>query len=131
MDEIDRLAQGLADVLSKGDGATLAAVFTEDYVEEYPQSGERIEGRETVRRMLDAFPDGTRPRVRGDWQVTRYDGGFVGEYTLDYGPGGLYRVVGFYTVRADRISASREYFAAPFEPADWRRPFVTARGDDR
>jgi limonene-1,2-epoxide hydrolase len=127
MDEIDRLAAGLADVLTLGDAATLAAVFTDAYVEEYPQSGERIEGRETVRAMLDAFPAGTRPTVSGERRITRTPDGFVGEYTLDYGPGGLFRVVGFYTVRDGRVSASREYFAAPFEPAEWRRPFVAGR----
>ena len=127
MDVIDRLADGLADVLSIGDAATLEAVFSEDYVEEYPQSGERIEGRATVQAMLDAFPAGTRPIVTGDRRITRTGDGFVGEYTLDYGPGGLYRVVGFYTVRDGRVSASREYFAAPFEPAEWRRPFVSGK----
>jgi ketosteroid isomerase-like protein len=127
MDDVDRLADGLADVLSIGDASTLEAVFSDDYVEEYPQSGERIEGRERVRAMLDAFPDGTRPIVTGDRRITRTGDGFVGEYTLDYGPGGIYRVVGFYTVRDGRVVASREYFAAPFEPAEWRKPFATAR----
>ncbi len=83
MDVIDRLADGLERVLSVGDAATLAEVFAKDYVEEYPQSGERMEGRDTIRAMLDAFPVGSRPRVVGGRIVTRTLDGFVAEYSLD------------------------------------------------
>jgi len=125
VDEIDRLAAGLEDVLSVGDAETLEAVFAPDYVEEYPQSGERIDGRDRVRAMLDAFPAGTRPHVLGERRITRTADGFVGEYALDYGQGGIYRVVGIYTVQDGLVVASREYFAEPFEAPPWRRPFTT------
>jgi ketosteroid isomerase-like protein len=129
VDAVDHLAKGLETVLAVGDAAALEAVFSADYIEEYPQSGERIEGRDAVRAMLDAFPGDTRPRVRGDRRVTRTEDGFVGEYELDYGSGGVFRVVGIYTVRDDRIVAGREYFAAPFEPAPWRSRWVSAAAD--
>ena len=131
MDPIDGLARGLEDVLSKGDRATLDAVFAPDYVEEYPQSGERIEGRDTVRALLDAFPDGTRPQSIGSRRITRTPDGFVGEYELDYGAGGLYRVVGIYSVSDGLIIHGREYFAAPFEPAPWRAPFLARPRGER
>src|SRR5262245_33140764 len=93
MDTIERLAEALERVLSVGDAAALEAVFAPGYVEEYPQSGERIEGRDRIRAMLDAFPAGTRPRAVGERRITRTESGFIGEYTLDYGEGGTYRVV--------------------------------------
>jgi ketosteroid isomerase-like protein len=124
MDDIDRLAQGMADVLTIGDKATIEAVFSPDYIEEYPQSGETIHGRSAILEMLASFPDGSKPIVRGEPRITRTDDGFVGEYLLDYGPQGLYHAVGFYAVRDGRIVHGKEYFAAPFEPAAWRTRWV-------
>lgn len=124
MDEIERLAKGLADVLTIGDDASVDAVFAPEYIEEYPQSGERIVGRDAVREMLSDFPSATRPTVRGEPRITRTTDGFVGEYELDYGADGTYLAVGLYTVRDRRIVHGREYFAAPFEPAPWRARWV-------
>lgn len=126
VDDIERLGQGMADVLTIGDSATIEAVFSPDYVEEYPQSGETIRGRAAIQEMLASFPDGTKPVVRGESRITRTDDGFVGEYLLDYGPQGLYHAVGFYTVRDGKIVHGKEYFAAPFEPAPWRARWVAS-----
>jgi limonene-1,2-epoxide hydrolase len=124
LETIERLGLGMASVLTDGGDATIDAVFTPDYVEEYPQSGEIIRGREAIRRMLAHFPAGTRPTVIGAPRLTATTDGFVGEFLLDYGPTGRYRVVGIYTVTDGRVSHGREYFGAPFEPAAWRAPWV-------
>ena len=124
--DIERLGQGMADVLTIGDSATIEAVFSSDYVEEYPQSGETIRGRSAIQEMLASFPSGNKPMVVGEPRITRTDHGFVGEYLLDYGPQGLYHAVGFYTVRDGKIVHGKEYFAAPFEPAPWRARWVAS-----
>jgi hypothetical protein len=102
------------------DLATVESLVADEAVEGRPQSGERFVGRANIMGMLGALP--SEPTI--SWRSIRGGRGvWVAEGTVEYGEGpvGLISVAEFEDgkmVRADY------YFADPFEPAEWRAPFV-------
>ena len=102
------------------DLATVESLVAEHAVDGRPQSGERFVGRENVMGMLRALP--STPEI--SWASIR--GGprvWVAEGTVDYGEGPV-NFVGIAEVEGDLVVKADYYFADPFEPADWRVPFV-------
>ena len=105
---------------AKLDPAAEAQLRTEDYVLEMPQSGERICGRENMRRFQEAYPNPpevTLRSIRGRGDL------FVAEVTNDY-QGDVYHAVLVLELRDGRIARDTRYYAAPFEPPAWRAPWV-------
>jgi ketosteroid isomerase-like protein len=98
---------------------------SDDFVEEWPQSGERIRGKATVKQINEGYSGatGTAPRMKlrrivgeGDVQVI--------EGTIDYGDGTPVNYVGIAEFNAGKLSKMTEYFASPFEAPAWRADFV-------
>ena len=105
-------------------GEQLQQYATDDFVDEWPQSGERL-NLAALNKMADMYPGstGTRPvfkykRMLGGGDV------FVVEGTVDYGDGVPVRYVGIGEVRDGRVARMTEYFANPFEAPAWRAPIV-------
>ena len=101
------------------------AIASDDFVEEWPQSGERIRGKATVKRINEGYSaaTGTTPRMKlqritgeGDVQVI--------EATIDYGDGTPVRYVGIAEFKDGKLAKITEYFASPFEAPAWRADFV-------
>jgi ketosteroid isomerase-like protein len=135
-----------AEAMSNDDFDAQDALVHDDYVVEYPQSGERIRGRSNRRAVLEGYPgrveSGTRPSVHHitgtadqyvatpswpGWSVAQVVGAgdeFTVTGTVAYTPDDVWHFVALLTVRDRRIWRETAYFAAPFEPADWRRPYV-------
>lgn len=93
----------------------------EDYTETYPQSGERIVGRENARAVdtnYPGMPQMTSRRILGSGDV------WVVEADLTYGDGNTYKVADILEIRDGKISAETAYWGAPFEPAEWRSQWV-------
>ena len=92
---------------------------TDDFVEEWPQSGERLT-REAALRMSEypqlsgVTPKFTYKRMLGGGDV------FVVEATIDYGDGVPVSYVGIGELRGDKVFRVTEYFANPFEAPAWR-----------
>ena len=117
----------------------LAATFTvmsefthDDFVQEWPQSGERI-GREGSKRIAEQYAEstGTSPtmQLRGIRSVGDLA---VVEGVIDYGNGVPVSYVGIAEFADGKVRRMTEYFADPFEPPEWRAPFVekmAAAGD--
>ena len=94
----------------------------DDYVLEWPQSGERIRGRANFVSVNERYPAHGRweftiqhilaegNEVVSDVSVT--DGVFTG------------RAITFSRVRAGRILHQTEFWPDPFEPAAWRAEWV-------
>ena len=107
-------------IYEKGDLESLSRelyeLSTDDFVEEWPQSGERIRGRDNSKAINDNYPQmtGMNPsmkmrRVSGEgahWTV---------EGTIDYGDGTPVSYVGIAELRDGKIARITEYFANPFE----------------
>jgi hypothetical protein len=103
----------------------LRASSTDDFVQEWPQSGERIVGREAAIKLDEAYEGatGTRPtmtyrRIVGGGDV------YVAEGTIDYGDGTPVSYVGVAEFRDGKICKITEYFANPFPAPEWRAGFV-------
>jgi ketosteroid isomerase-like protein len=92
----------------------------EDFLLEWPQSGERIRGRENFLEVQRNYP--------GEWHIrlTRVlvDGEhLVSEVRVDF-PDRTATGITFFELRNGRISRAVEYWPDPFEPAEWRKAWV-------
>jgi hypothetical protein len=128
MGDIRDLAAQMEEVLKAGDFRAMTPLIqeygTDDFVEEWPQSGERLSKAAAI-RMAEDYPAmaGTMPvftykRMLGGGDV------FVVEGTIDYGDGIPVSYVGIGEIRGGKVSRMTEYFANPFEAPAWRAPFV-------
>ena len=97
-----------------------AAYVSEDVVEEYPQSGERIEGRDRQLAFHEGFlnpPTFTVRRVMTDGYLA------VAEVDEHYPDGSVWNDAFIFQFRAGGVSAMTGYFGMPFDAPEWRRPF--------
>jgi hypothetical protein len=103
--------------------AEFATYVTDDIVETYPQSGERLEGREQQRGMHEAFPDPPTFTIRN----VRRDGNLaVVEVDEAYPGGSVWKTAFIMELRDGLVSSLTGYFGAPFAAPEWRRPFRVA-----
>ena len=123
------------------------ALLTDDYVGEYPQSGEVIRGAKNARAIVEQYPGGL-PQDNIDTRSTRIaatDARWVRTPTFTfvraegtgnvgvsavrarYPDGSAWWVVNFYELRDGRLARSTTFFAPAFEAPDWRKPFVEQR----
>ena len=122
------LAAAFEEVMRSGDFAKLGSLAqehaTDDFVQEWPQSGERL-SKEASLRLLEVYPEktGTTPKFTSGRMLGGGDV-FVVEGTIDYGDGVPVSYVGIGEVRDGKISKMTEYFANPFEAPAWRADFV-------
>ena len=128
MGDRQEMIQAVEAALKAGDLANMTGMIqnysTDDFVEEWPQSGERLTKAATL-RMAEHYPEmsGTRPTFK----YRRMLGGgdvFVIEGTIDYGDGVPVSYVGIGEMRGDKVAKLTEYFANPFEAPAWRADFV-------
>ena len=128
MAEMNEMAADFERVLQSGDFGKLMELAqtyaTDDFVQEWPQSGERMTKAASLRlgeqyaEMSGTNPKFTYKRMLGGDEV------FVVEGTIDYGDGVPVSYVGIGEVRDGKISKMTEYFANPFEAPAWRADFV-------
>jgi ketosteroid isomerase-like protein len=111
----------LARALNEHDLELFDAQFHEDSVIEYPQSGERIVGRENRRAVYEAFP--RLPTVTPRRITTAGDLAIL-EAGLDYGDGAPWQAVLVFELRDGRIARETAYWTQPFEAAEWRADWV-------
>ena len=113
--------EALIATLNAGDVDGMDAVFHEDAVMEWPQSGERIVGgdnRRGVYRSFPQLPKITPRRIVGEGDV------WVAEATLDYGDGAEYQTVFVFELRDGRIAKETAYWSQPFPAPEWRSAWV-------
>jgi hypothetical protein len=122
------MAAMFEEALKSGDFGAVAQLTqqyaTDDFVQEWPQSGERMTKEATI-RLSEKYPEmsGTNPTFK----YNRMLGGgdmFVVEGVIDYGDGIPVRYVGVGEMRDGKVKKMTEYFANPFPAPEWRAPFV-------
>ncbi len=95
-------------------------IYREEAVLEYPQSGERIRGRQNIQSSRAAQPNRKRFTVRRIIGA----GGFWGtEYVLTYDGRPSY-TVSIMEFRDDKVARETQYFADPFVAPAWRAQWV-------
>jgi hypothetical protein len=100
-------------------------IYRADAVLDYPQSGERIRGRDNIQERRFVQPSKKRFTVRriiggGDLWVT--------EFVLAYDGIPSY-AVSIMEFREGRVAKETQYFANPFEPAPSRAHLVERASD--
>jgi ketosteroid isomerase-like protein len=100
------------------------AIYREDAVLDYPQSGERIRGRRNIQASRAAQPNQKRFTVRrivgtGDLWVTEY------VLTYDGRPSHTVSIMEFVN---GQVVRETQYFAEPFEPGPSRAAYVQRGG---
>jgi ketosteroid isomerase-like protein len=119
-----------------GDIEAQERVLADDIVEEYPQSGERIRGKENRRAIFNNYPGGTpRDKSTGDTSpkapiLIGAGDQFVASGEITYPNGETWQGISFIEVRDGKISKITAFFAAPFEAPAWRAPYVEVERAD-
>ena len=114
--------EGQIELASQG-SSDANALYHDDAVLEFPQSGERFEGLANFAQWRSEYPTDVEFQVRrisgsGDVWVrelsVRYDGGpwMLGVATLEF--------------RDDRIALERIYVTEPWDAPDWRAQWRSA-----
>lgn len=126
------------------DQATLRALRHPDFVEEWPQSGERIRGADNM-AQIDAhypggLPKGSYDRIVGSedrWVVTpvftmlRITGSgnvFTALARATYPDGTIWHIAMFLEVRDDKIARVTTLFAPALDAPAWRAEWVEKIG---
>jgi len=113
--------EALVATLNAGDVDGMDAVFHEDAVMEWPQSGERIVGgdnRRGIYRSFPRLPTVTPRRIIGEGDL------WVLEASLDYGDEAVYQAVLVFELRDGKIARETAYWSQPFPAPDWRAAWV-------
>jgi hypothetical protein len=97
-----------------------AELFHDDYVEEYPQSGERIRGKQNARAVNENYP-GLPSLINRSYNISGNLG--VMEMTLEY-DGDRVHACEIVEFEEGKIKRARTYFAEPFEAPQWRAQWV-------
>ena len=110
------------DAIAAGDWEAATANVVADFVQEWPQSGERITGRDHCLVVWRNYPGGmpsmSARRIRGSgdfWSV---------ESTIKY-PSSTSLVVSLMEFRDGKLARQVDYFADPFPAPAWRSQWVT------
>ena len=94
----------------------------DDYILEWPQSGERVRGRANFVAINEHYP------AHGRWEFTVHrliaeDDQVVSDVGVTDGTIAA-RVITFSTIRDGKILRQIEFWPDPFEPAPWRAQWV-------
>jgi ketosteroid isomerase-like protein len=100
-----------------GDQDAEHAIYAEDVIVEYPQSGEVIRGRHKIQELRTKYPAAQRTfTVR---KITGTGDTWVTEYVLTYDGKPTY-TVSIMLFEAGKVVHETQYFADPFDAPAWR-----------
>ena len=104
-----------------GDQEAEHEIYQDAAVVEYPQSGERIRGRNNVRALRSHHP--AKPSGFAVRRITGSGDLWVTEYTILY-DGHPMHTVSIMEFEGGKVVRETQYFAEPFEPPSWRAEWV-------
>ena len=116
------VAERLWRALEARDWDAAAECMHDDYVQEWPQSGERIVGRDDALAINKNFPGGL-PTMDFRRTVANEDLAVL-EVRLSYSDGSIYQGVSIMELRDGKIVKETDYFAQPFPAPEWRAQWV-------
>ena len=106
--------------MEAGDYRGLEDLMHEDVVQEWPQSGERIRGKQNIKAINDAYPGMPDAKLR---RITLGGDVVVAEMVLDYG-GKTVHGCTILEMKDGKVVKETDYFADPFEAPEWRKQWV-------
>jgi len=124
MDERDarQVAEKLWKALQVGDWETAAGCLHDDFVQEWPQSGERIVGRDNAIAIEQSFPGGL-PTMRFRRTLSGGDLAVL-EFELTYADGSRYLGASILEFRDGKAVRETDYYSQPFQAPEWRAQWV-------
>jgi hypothetical protein len=102
---------------SRSDPEKAHAIYHDDAVLEFPQSGERFVGVENFREWRSNYPASTSFEFR---EIRGRDDVWVVELSVRYDQGPENFGVSIHEFRGDKIARETIYVAEGFEPPEWR-----------
>jgi len=102
--------------------ADFASRVTDDVMESYPQSGERLVGRERQQAFHEAFPNPPTFTIRN---VRRSGDLAVVEADERYDDGSVWKDAWILELRNGLVASMTGYFGEPFPAPEWRHRFMT------
>jgi hypothetical protein len=112
---------------NSGDFATEHEIYHEDAILDYPQSRERILGRQNIQITRTIQPNKKRFVVH---RIIGSDDLWLTEFVLTYDSQPFY-TVSIMEFRGVKVSHETQYFAAPFEAAEARKKWVVSMDEDQ
>lgn len=109
------------DAMMRGDWDAISEIMADDAIVDWPQSGERIVGRQACLTVYQNYPGGS-PRY-GLRRITGGPDTFTIEARGDYG-GNIVYLTSIVEFRDGRIARQTDYFANAFPAPDWRAQWV-------
>src|SRR6201996_8303048 len=103
-----------------GEIDTEHAIYADDAILDYPQSGERFRGRARIQAQRGGHP------AERHFTVLRIRGGgglWVSEVVITYDDAPTYSI-SIMEFAGVQVSHETQYFADPFPAADWRKPLA-------
>ena len=125
----DQMVERITSLYAFGDMSEFAKMAKEmsadDLVVEYPQSGERFRGLETITRMNEGYAGSTGSTPKATLRRVVKPGAWIIESTIDYGDGTPVSAISILELNGEgKIGQQTDYFAYPFPAPDWRKPFI-------
>jgi SnoaL-like protein len=126
----NEMEQRIRSIYESGDLEALARALDEmvadDVVQEWPQSGERIRGRDNIKAINDNYPQSTGTTPKSALRRIMAPGkAWVIESVIDYGDGVPVSMVSIIETNTDgKIARTTDYFASPFPAPEWRKQWV-------
>jgi SnoaL-like domain len=136
-----QVVEAYAQAIAADDLDAQSALLAEDYVLEYPQSGERIVGKVNRRAIIEHTPGRDSAKVAFGriigtddefvtspmWNVIHLSGSgdeFQVTGTIRYPDGQNWHFVALATLRGGKIWRETDYFGPTFEAPEWRSEWV-------
>jgi hypothetical protein len=133
----------MMNIVSTGDYDALEEVLDPGFVQEIPQSGERVVGIENFRKTLQNLPGGGTsmsisddPHIAGDQEhyvmtptftVVKLEGTgdeLTSYVRVTYPDGSDWYIVSFSSYRDGKMTKRVDFFAPFFDPPEWRAQWV-------
>ena len=110
-------AAGSRDFESVGD------LFADDVLIEWPQSGERVRGKDNCIRVFTSYPGGS-PKLIALRRVKGKDDLWMTETELEYPDGQRYITASMFEFQDGKIAHEIDYFALEMPAPEWRIQWV-------
>jgi hypothetical protein len=126
----DEMVARIRSLYASGDLEALARaqyeMAADDVIQEWPQSGERIRGRDNIAAVNQNYPTGSGTTPKGSLRrILKPGEAWVIEGTIDYGDGVPVSTVSIIETGAEgKVVHQTDYFANPFEAPAWRSQWV-------
>jgi ketosteroid isomerase-like protein len=108
-------------LIGNQDWDSIREFLHEGFIQEWPQSGERIRGADNALGLNQNYPGLPKIDVR---RVLASGDLVTAEVTLNYPDAGTYQGVSIFEFRDGRIAKETDYFAQSFQAPEWRSKWV-------